>query len=102
MLSNKKRNTIVTELFISGRTLKISLAFITQSYFPVPKKKNLIHYFIMKIPTNFKQIVFNRSSDIDFRGYMNLCDKCTTKPYSFLVTHATLASDNSLRFRKKI
>ena len=43
----------------------------------------------MKIPTNFKQIVFNRSSDIDFRGYMNLCDKCTTKPYSFLVTHAT-------------
>ena len=39
MLSNKKRNTVVTELFISGRTLKISLAFITQSYFPVPKKK---------------------------------------------------------------
>ena len=56
----------------------------------------------MKIPTNFKQIVFNRSSDIDFRGYMNLCKKCTAKPHSFLVTHATLVSDNSLRFRKKI
>ena len=44
MLSNKKRNTIVTELFISGRTLKISLAFITQSYFAVPKKRKKLFY----------------------------------------------------------
>ena len=38
MLSNKKINPIATELFISGRKLKISLVFITQSYFAVPKK----------------------------------------------------------------
>ena len=38
MLSNKKLNLIVTELFIRGRKLNISLVFITQSYFAVPKK----------------------------------------------------------------
>ena len=37
ILSNKKLNPIVTELFIRGRKLNISLAFITQSYFAVPK-----------------------------------------------------------------
>ena len=31
MLSNKKLNPIVTELFIRGRKLNISLVFITQS-----------------------------------------------------------------------
>ena len=38
MLSNKKLNPIVTELFIRGKKLNISLVFITQSYFAVPKK----------------------------------------------------------------
>ena len=37
MLSNKKLNLIVTELFIRGRKLNISLVFIMQSYFAVPK-----------------------------------------------------------------
>ena len=52
MLSNKKLNPIVTELFIRGRKLNISLVFITESYFAVPKniRLNSTHYFIMKIP----------------------------------------------------
>ena len=37
MLNNKKLNPIVTELFIRGRKLNISLVFITQSYFAVHK-----------------------------------------------------------------
>ena len=41
MLNNKKLNPIVTELFIRGRKLNISLAFITQSYFVVPKNIRL-------------------------------------------------------------
>ena len=51
MLSNKKLNPIVTELFIRGRKLNISLVFITQSYFAVPKyiRLNSKHYFILKI-----------------------------------------------------
>ena len=41
MLSNKKLYQIVTELFIRGRNLKISLVFISQSYFAVPKNIRL-------------------------------------------------------------
>ena len=37
MLSNKKLNPIVTELFIRSRKLNISVVFITQSYFAMPK-----------------------------------------------------------------
>ena len=51
MLSNEKLNPIVTELF-RGRKLNISLVFITQSYFAVPKnvRLNSTHYFFMKSP----------------------------------------------------
>ena len=41
MLSNKKLNSMVTELFIRGRKLNIFLVFITQSYFAVPKNIRL-------------------------------------------------------------
>ena len=37
MINNKKLNSIVTELFIRERKLNISLVFLTQSYFKVPK-----------------------------------------------------------------
>ena len=52
MLSNKKLNPIVTELFIRARKLNISLVFITQSYFAVLKniRLNSTHCFITKIP----------------------------------------------------
>ena len=33
---------------------------------------------------------------------MNLCKKCTAKPYSFLVIDVTLASGNPSRFRKNL
>ena len=41
IINNKKLNSIVTELFIRGRKLNISLVFITQSYFKVPKDVRL-------------------------------------------------------------
>ena len=63
MLSNKRLNPIVTELFIGDRKLKIFLVFITQSYFAVPKNigLNSIQYFVMKIPKKrqLQQIAFN-------------------------------------------
>ena len=51
MINNKRLNRIVTELFIGGRKLHISIVFITQSYFNVPKdvRLNSTHFFIMKI-----------------------------------------------------
>ena len=104
MLSNKKLNPIVTELFIRSRKLNISLVFITQSYFTVPKeiRLNSTHYYIMKIPNKreLKQIASHDSSYIDFHDFMNLYKKCIEKPYSFLVIDNTLASDNPLHFRK--
>ena len=52
MLNNKNFCQIVTKLFIRGRKLNISLVFITQFYFTVPKNVTLnsTHYLIMKIP----------------------------------------------------
>ena len=72
MLSNKKLNLIVTELFIRGRKLNISIVLITQYYLTVSKKKkkklNSTHYFVLKIPNkkDFQQIAFNHSSYMDF------------------------------------
>ena len=87
MLSNKELNSIATELFIRGEKLNISLLFITQSYFVVPKniRLNSTYYFVMKIPNKgeVQQIGFNHSSDIDFQDFMNLYKKCTEKTYFF-------------------
>ena len=106
LLSNKKLNPIVNELFIRGRKLTISLVFITQSYFAVPKNIRLhsTHYLVMKIPNKSKlqQIGFNNSSDISFQYFMYLYKKCTAEPYSFLIIDTTFASDNSLRYRKNL
>ena len=102
MLSNKKFNPIITEFFLRDRKPNNSLAFITQSYFAVPKNIMLtsMQYFIMKIPNKqeLQQIAFNHSSDTDFKDFMNLYKKCAEKPYSFLVIGATLASDNPSHF----
>ena len=52
--NNEKLNEIVNGLFNKGRKLNISLIFITQSYFKVPKdaRLNTTHFSIMKIPKN--------------------------------------------------
>ena len=106
MINNKKLNSIVTELFIRGRKLNISILFITQSYFKVEKdlRLNSTDLFIMKTPNKreLQQIAFNHSSDIDFKDFMKIYKKCTVEPYSFLVNDTTLPSDNPLRFRKKL
>ena len=47
MINNKKVNSIVTDLFIRGRKLNISLVFITQSYVKVSEdvRVNSTHFF---------------------------------------------------------
>ena len=49
--TNKKFHVIVRDLFLKCRKLNISLVFITQSYFSIPKevRLNSVHYLIMKI-----------------------------------------------------
>ena len=105
MIHNKKLNSIVTELFIRGRKLNISLVFITQSYFKVPKdvRLNTTHFLIMKIPDKreLQQISINHSSNINTKDFIKIYKKSTDEPYSFLINDSTLSSDNPLRFRKK-
>ena len=106
MINNNKLNPIVTELFIRGRKLNISIVFIMQSYFKVPKdvRLNSTHFFIMKIPNKreLQQIALNHLSDIDFKYFMKIYKRCTAEPYSFLVNDTTLPSDHPLRFRKNL
>ena len=106
MISNKKLNSIVTKLFIRCRKLNISLVFISQSCFKVPKdvRNNSTHFFIMKIPnkSELQQTAINNSSDINTKDFINIYKKCADKPYSFLVIDTTLPSNNPLRFRKNL
>ena len=105
MINNKKLNSIVTELFIRERKINISLVFITQSFFKVPKdvRLNSTHFFILKSlnKRELQQIALNHASDINSKDFIMIYKKCTAEPYSFSVNVATLASDNSLRFRKE-
>ena len=91
--SNKKLSPMVTELFLRGRKLNISLVFILQSYFKVSKtlRLNATHYFIMKIPNKreLEQTASNHSSHIDFKDIMKLYKDYTKEPYSFLVNDTT-------------
>ena len=76
ILKNKTLNPVVTELFIRGRKLSISLVFTTQSYFAVSKniRLNSTFYFIIKVPNKqeLQQVAFNHSSDINIKNFMNL------------------------------
>ena len=106
MIQNKKLNSIVTELFIRGRKLYVSLVFIAQSYFKVPMdvRLNITHFFITKISSKreLQQIAINHLSNIGTENFVNIYRKCTSEPHSFFVKGTTLASDNPLKFRKNI
>ena len=74
MINNKKLDSIVSELFTRGRIINISIVFISQSYFKVPRvvRINTTNFFIMKIPNKreLQQIASNQSSDIDPKDFM--------------------------------
>ena len=71
IMANKKFQDIIKELSIRYRKLNISLVFITQSYFKVPKdvRLNCTHQLIMKIHSRreLQNIAFNHSADIDYK-----------------------------------
>ena len=76
IMTNKKIHTIIKELFIRCRKLNISLVFITQSYFSVPKefRLNSTHYLIMKNHNKreLQNIATNNSADIDYKDFMKI------------------------------
>ena len=104
MMTNKTFQTIIKELFIRYRKLNISLVFITQSYFFIPKdvRLNSTHYLIMKIHNRkeLKNIEINHSADVDYKDFMKIYRKCTEEPFSFLTIETKLPVIDPLRFRK--
>ena len=84
--------------------MNISLVFITQPYFSVPKeiRLNSTHYLIMKIHNKreLQQIAIDHSEDIDYRDLLKIYRNCTNEPYSFFTIDTTLPADNLMRFRK--
>ena len=105
-MTNKKLQSIIKELFIRCRKLNISLVFITQSYFFVPKdvRLNSTHYLIMKINNKreLQNIAINHSADIDYKDFIKIYRECTNEPFNFMTIDTTLPTSNSLRFRKNL
>ena len=87
-------------MFLRVRKFNISLVFISQSHFKVPKtiRLNTTHYFIMKIPNRrqIRQIASNYFSDIDFKDLMKLY-KDYTKFIFFMFTSMKLIKDYFLK-----
>ena len=72
ILTNKKFQTIVRELFMRCRKLNISLVFISQSYFSVSKDVRLNStHLIMKINNRreLQNIAINHFGDIDYKDF---------------------------------
>ena len=88
IMTSKKFQAIIKELFIRCKKLNILLVFITQSYFSVSKdiRLNSTHYLIMKISNRKKSqnIAINHSADIDYQDFMKIYRKYTKEPYNFL------------------
>ena len=104
IMTNKKFQSIIKELFIRCRKINISLVFINWSYFSAPKdvRLNSVHYFIMKINNRkeLQNIAINHSADIDYKDFIKIYRECTKEPYNFLTIDTTLSLINTLRFRK--
>ena len=87
----KKVLIVLDDLFADIMTNKkfqaISLVFISQSSFSVPKdaRLNTTHYFIMNINNRIelKNIVTDHSADIDYQDFKKIYRECTKEPYNF-------------------
>ena len=76
IMKNKKFQAIIKELFLRCRKIIISLVFIPQSYFSIPKdvRLNSMHHFIMKINNKreLQNIAISHSADIDYKDFMKI------------------------------
>ena len=102
IVMSKTFQAIIKELFIRCRKLNISLVFITQPYFSVPKyvRLNSTHCLIMKINNRkeLQNIAINHSANIDYKDFMKVYRECTKEPCNFLTIDTTLPASDPLRF----
>ena len=104
IMTNKKFQSLIKELFIRCRKLNISLVFITQSYFSIHKdvRLNSTPYLIMKINNkrDLQNITINHSAYIEYKDFMKIYKECTKEPFNLLTIDTTLPAINPLRFTK--
>ena len=105
-MTNKKFRAMIKELFIRCRKLNLSLVFVTQCYFKVPKdvRLNSTHYLIIKIHNKREpqNTAFNYSAEIDYNDFLKIYRNCANQLYSFLTIDTTLPANNPMRFRKNL
>ena len=96
-MSDKKAQQVLKDLFIRCRKLNISLYFLTQSCFSVPKdvRLNCTHYIIFKLNNKRKlqNIAINHSADIDYKDFVKIYRNRTKEPYNFLTIDTTQPVD---------
>ena len=84
---------ILKGLFIRCRKLNISLCFLTQSYFSVPKdvRLNCTHYILFKLNNRreLQNIAIDHSTDIDYKDFIKIYRVCTKEPFNFLTIDTT-------------
>ena len=92
--------------YFTCRKLNISLVFITQSYFSVPKdvRLNSTHNLVMKINNKreLQNIAINYSSDINYNDVVKMYREYTKEACSFLTIDTTLPASGPLRFGKNL
>ena len=102
VISDKKAQQVLKELFIRCRKLNISFCCLTQSYFSVPKdvRLNCTHYGIFELNNQreLQNIAINHSADIDYKDFVKIYRDCTKEPYNFLTIDTTQPVDE--RFKK--
>ena len=93
IMSNKKAQQILKDLFIRCRKLNISLCFLTQSYFSVSKdvRLNCTHYILFKLNNKreLQNIAINQSADIDYKDFIKIYIICTRELFDFLTIDTT-------------
>ena len=95
VMSNKKAQQVLKELFIRCRKLNISLCFLTQSYFSIPEdvRLNCTHYIIFKLNNKreLQNIAINHPADIGYKDFIKIYrDQNTKEPYNFLIIDTTV------------
>ena len=101
VMSNKKTQKALKDLFIRCRKLNISLCFLTQSYFSVPKDVRLnctqCIFFKLNNKRELQNIAINHSADIDYKDFVKIYRNCTKEPYNFVTIDTAQPVDKKFK-----
>ena len=102
---DKKRKRKVLIIFDDMISHVMSLCFLTQSYFSVPKdvRLNCTHYILFKLNSKreLQNIAINHSADINYKNFIEIYRHCTKEPFHFL-TIDTTKNKNSLKILMRL